>query len=76
MRTHADIMRDLSTWGVTVEDVARAWASVDGKRDEFDRGKSGDDADGHFDGYMIEAEILLDRAVHYASNRKILGRVK
>lgn len=66
-------MIDILKNSVTVEDIARAWASIDGKRDEFDRGKVDkeyDDEVGHYDGYMLEAEDLLARAAGYANERK------
>jgi hypothetical protein len=51
-----------------VEAVARAWASIDGHADEFDREKDGgleyeDPAfTGHYEGYMAEAQELLNRS--------------
>src|SRR5258707_767743 len=33
------LLRDFIASGATVEDLARAWASLDGKRDEFDKAK-------------------------------------
>ena len=65
-------MSDVLKNGVTVEDIARAWASIDDRRDEFDRGKVDkeyEDKAGHYDGYMIETEELLKRAAKYANER-------
>lgn len=44
-----------------IEAVAEAWASIDGKLDEFKGGKCGFDEKGHFDGYMSEASELISR---------------
>lgn len=58
--------------GVTVEDLARAWASIDGCRDEFDRGKVNSEFDaynGRYSGYMLEAGSMLSRAITYAEER-------
>ena len=55
---------------VLVEAVARAWASIDGNLDEFDRGKGLDEEEqpgGRYIGYMCEAEELLERAARYLS---------
>lgn len=49
------------------EAIAEAWASIDGKLEAFVREKSGavksDDPTfgGHYDGYMTEAEELIER---------------
>lgn len=56
-----------------VEDIARAWASIDGKRDEFDASKERDadeEGFGCYGGYMFEAEELLKRAEKYAEKRR------
>ncbi len=56
---------------VIVERFARAWASIDGKTEAFDRERGGgmeyDDPayTGHFEGYMAEAKELLKRAGCY-----------
>lgn len=56
---------------VTVEDLARAWASIDGKREDFDREKaSAEMVTGHYEGYLSEAEEQIRRAVEYAKVRK------
>jgi len=58
---------------VIVERFARAWASIDGNSEAFDRerGRAMDYDDpeytGHFDGYMEEARELLKRAGCYVS---------
>ena len=66
-------MSDVLKNGVTVEDIARAWASIDGRRDEFDRGKVDRDYEceaGHYEGYISEAEEMLRRAWQYAAERQ------
>lgn len=51
-----------------VEAFASAWASIDGKSAQFeaerrgDRGPGDPDYTGHFEGYMAEANELLQRA--------------
>jgi len=58
---------------ITVEDLARAWASIDGKRDAFDDGKGKsvfEDATGHYAGYCFEARELVERATKYARERQ------
>lgn len=58
---------------VTVEDLARAWASIDGKAREFDEGKGlsvSEDRTGHYAGYCYEALALLHRATSYATKRQ------
>lgn len=48
-----------------VERVARAWASMDGKADRFDACKADpllDATEGHYQGYIADAEELLHRA--------------
>lgn len=70
---HAKLMREMQTSGVTVEDLARAWASMDGKLQRFDRSKV-DPAyggeDGSYEGYLVEAEEIIERATKYAVERK------
>jgi len=59
--------------GATVEDLARAWASIDGKRDQFDEGKGKsvfDDETGHYAGYCVEAREIIERATKYARERQ------
>jgi hypothetical protein len=48
-----------------IEEIARAWASIDGKAELFDRCKadqSSEDEFGHFEGYMSEARELVNRS--------------
>jgi hypothetical protein len=57
----------------TVEDMARAWASMDGKVDRFDKGKAEpefDNTDGTYSGYCVEAREILERAANYAAKRE------
>lgn len=70
---HAKLLADLRASGATVEDIARAWASLDGKRDEFDAGKGEsvtDDETGHYAGYLYETEEVIERAIKYARSRQ------
>lgn len=70
---HARLLQDLRQSGATVEDLARAWASLDGKRDAFDEGRDKsvmDDKTGHYAGYVVETEEIVARAVAYARDRK------
>jgi hypothetical protein len=48
-----------------IENVARAWASMDGKLDKFHACKADKELDktqGHYMGYLIDAEELIKRA--------------
>lgn len=50
---------------VTPEFIARAWASIDGKLELFDKCKTDQDLDeieGCYEGYITEAIELLERA--------------
>lgn len=70
---HARLLQGAAKAGVTVEDLARAWASIDGKRDQFDAGRDisvWDDATGHYAGYIVETEEAIQRATQYALDRK------
>ncbi len=71
---HARLLQQAGKAGVTVEDLARAWASIDGKRDQFDaeRDKSVFDegVTGHYAGYIVETEEAITRATHYAQDRR------
>ena len=70
---HAAVMARAIRHKITVEDLARAWASIDGKRDLFDAEKGVsvmDVVDGHYLGYMAEAAEVLCRAATYAQERK------
>jgi len=45
-----------------IEDIARAWASLDGKQNQFDRCKvdpAFEDETGHYEGYIADAEALV-----------------
>ena len=58
--------------GVTVEDLARAWASLDGKQDAFDAGRNKsvfDDETGHYAGYCFEVREIVTRATKYAQEK-------
>ncbi len=71
--SHAKLLQDLTRSGATLEDLARAYASIDGKRDYFDAGKGKSvwyDETGHYAGYMAEMEAILKRATQYADDRK------
>jgi hypothetical protein len=53
--------------------LARAWASIDGKRDEFDAGRNisiSEDKTGHYLGYLVETEEAFERATKYALERR------
>ena len=70
---HARLLQDARQCGVTVEDFARAWASLDGKRDAFDEGRDKsvmEDKTGHYAGYVVETEEIFERAIKYARDRK------
>lgn len=70
-------MADFQYSDVIVERFARAWASMDGKVETFDRERGlgiPDQEDwkdmnftGHFEGYMAEAAELLKRAGCYVA---------
>ena len=64
------LLREFIASRATVEDLALAWASLDGKRDEFDTEKGPrEDPHGHYLGYLAEAEEILRRAARYARER-------
>lgn len=47
-----------------IERVAESWSSIDGKEEEFRQGKRDpkfEEVHGHYEGYMAEAEELLER---------------
>lgn len=67
MKTYKIVINDVE---VTVEQLARAYASIDGKAKEFDAGKAKvqryeEDYDGHYEGYITEMEEILKRASNY-----------
>lgn len=75
----ARILQQFRQSGATIEDLARAWASMDGKRDKFDAEKGMSAADavyGHYLGYICEAEEILERAARYALERKWMSAKK
>ena len=61
----------------TVEDLARAWASMDGKREIFDAEKSMSVAEAEEEGvnlgYLSEIEEIIRRATEYAAERRSSG---
>jgi len=66
------LLRDFIASGATVADLARAWASLDGERDEIgrERGLGASDAvRGRYLGYLAESEEILRRAAKYARER-------
>jgi len=69
----ARLLRDFIRSGATVEDLARAWASMEGKVDKFDEEKHISALDvvyGHYHGFIAETEEILRRATHYAEERR------
>jgi hypothetical protein len=65
-------LRDFIACGATVDDLARAWASMDDARDEFDKEQglgASEAAHGHYLGYLAEAEEILRRAAKCARKR-------
>lgn len=69
---HAKLLQEFRLSGGTVEDLARAWASADGKLAAFDAGREIsvlDDETGHYAGYIVEIEEILRRAAIYARHR-------
>lgn len=71
---HAILMRELQISGVKLEDLARAWASIDGKLVHFDEGKTKsvwEDNTGHYAGYVVETEEIIERAIKYARARAL-----
>jgi len=70
------LLRDFIASGATVEDLARAWASLDHKQDEFDKEKglgALEAAHGHHLGYLAETEEILRRAAKYARERSAIS---
>lgn len=68
----AETLADFSNSQATVEDLARAWASIDGKLSRFDLGKASkafDEEDGTYSGYCVEAREILERAARYAKEK-------
>ena len=73
----ARLLQAFRVSAATIEDLARAWASMDGKAELFDQEKDMPAADavhGHFLGYTCEVEEILKRATGYAIGRKSASR--
>lgn len=69
----AKLLQEMRQANVTIEDLARAWSSLDGKREKFDAEKDVSAADaiyGHYLGYIYEMEEIIERATRYAQTRK------
>ena len=47
-----------------IEALAEAWASLDGKLDEFLSGRGGEDTEGDYHGYLSDAAELAKRLEH------------
>jgi uncharacterized protein YuzE len=70
------LLRDFVASGATIEDLARAWASLDDKPEELgkERGhRALENAHPHYLGYVAEAEKILRRAVKYARERNSIS---
>jgi uncharacterized protein YuzE len=70
------LLRDFVASGATIEDLARAWASLDGKPDELGKEKglgALEAAHPHYLGYLVEAEEILRRAVKAARERNSIS---
>lgn len=68
---HKKLVIQLKESNVSIENIARAWASIDGKVEGFDRGKenkSFEEENGYYTGYIAEAEELIIRAIKYSTN--------
>lgn len=69
---HAKMILEAKQHGVTVEDFARAWASLDNKLHQFDAEKGKRLSDciwGTYQGYVTEMEEIFVRATEYARKR-------
>lgn len=69
---HAALLQMFQQSHATIEDIARAWASMDGKRQEFDNEKHMSVSEaiyGHYLGYICETEEIFRRAIAYADER-------
>jgi len=56
---------------ISTEAVAKAWASIDGRLEGFEECKNNpeaDEIDGHYSGYLSDAEELLRRANKYQNS--------
>ena len=70
---HARLLQQFRTADGTVEDLARACASMNGKRETFDAEKSMSVTgveEGAYLGYLSEVEEILRRATEYAAERR------
>jgi hypothetical protein len=56
--------RRISTMSEAIEALAEAWASLDGKLDEFLAGRGGEDTEGDYHGYLSDAAELAKRLEH------------
>jgi hypothetical protein len=56
--------RRISTMSEAIEALAEAWASLDGKLDEFLAGRAGEDTEGDYHGYLSDAAELAKRLEH------------
>src|SRR5262252_3942943 len=56
--------RRISTMSEAIEALAEAWASLDGKLDEFLSGRGGEDTEGDYHGYLSDAAELAKRLEH------------
>ena len=54
----------MSTMSEAIEALAEAWASLDGKLDEFLAGRGGEDTEGDYHGYLGDAAELAKRLEH------------
>jgi hypothetical protein len=77
MFRHARIIRDAQLAGVTIDDLALALASREGKSAEYDEAKrSGDLGLNYYSHFTIAAEVILERATVYARDRAQRGKLQ
>jgi uncharacterized protein YuzE len=72
------LLRDFIASGATLDDLVRAWASLDGKRHEFDKEKGLDASQaayGDYLGYLAETEEVLRRATIFARERRSVSSI-
>ena len=68
---HALLIRGAQLAGISIEDIGRALASMDGQLTAFDAGRDrGDLGVGAYAHGIIRAETLIERATEYARQRK------
>src|SRR5262249_16007622 len=53
--------RRISTMSEAIEALAEAWASLNGKLEEFHAGRAGEDTEGHYHSYPRDAAQLAKR---------------